>query len=339
MCKQGDTTTIYIRGREREDGRVGWMNGAGDWHDGPLPVGVDSCIAGIVMALNAAGARTIASCCGHGHRPGRIALADGREILLARDEAEAQAIDAFFPLNIQGEPVDPQPEHVPRAGGCDHDCPSCHPQPEHDAEVEAMAQRVLDELHPIEGLTGLPRDVRLAVRADAIHDIRRAVQDGRELGRKDKLGCDCRAAEGLPGPNCSVHGVEATQRIAEPLLTRIEFEGRRTDEQIGKLERIVAEQARRIEELKASVEAFREAGKARRVELVRMKRSLADAKAEGARESLLLDQPWPLPDVVAKLVDAARHLLKDHACDRHGYEAVTAAADAGEAWLRERGVW
>lgn len=63
---------------------------------------VDAEIASIVRALNEAGCETIASCSGHGFRPGNIALADGREIIIARDFAEARKIDALFPLDING---------------------------------------------------------------------------------------------------------------------------------------------------------------------------------------------------------------------------------------------
>ncbi|MFC6487304.1 hypothetical protein [Nitratireductor sp. GCM10026969] len=62
----------------------------------------DPCIAPIVRALNNAGIRTVASCCGHGFRPGTIALADGRELLIARDWEEARAVDAAFPVDING---------------------------------------------------------------------------------------------------------------------------------------------------------------------------------------------------------------------------------------------
>src|SRR5690606_22195454 len=40
----------------------------------------DPCIAPLVAALNAASIETVASCCGHGHRPGVIVLRDGREL-------------------------------------------------------------------------------------------------------------------------------------------------------------------------------------------------------------------------------------------------------------------
>lgn len=52
--------------------------------------GVDACIAPIVDALNAAGIYTANSCCGHGKSPGRIALHDGRELVIVqREESEA----------------------------------------------------------------------------------------------------------------------------------------------------------------------------------------------------------------------------------------------------------
>lgn len=54
-------------------------------------VWVDICIAQIVVGLNAASVRTVASCCGHGIMPGRISLCDGRELIVLDgwpDEAE-----------------------------------------------------------------------------------------------------------------------------------------------------------------------------------------------------------------------------------------------------------
>lgn len=65
--------------------------------------GIDACIAPIVKALNDAGAATVASCCGHGHRPGNIALADGREIIIAPDFETGRRIDKLFPLTSYGE--------------------------------------------------------------------------------------------------------------------------------------------------------------------------------------------------------------------------------------------
>lgn len=42
----------------------------------------DPCIAPLVKALNDAGLRTVASCCGHGKVPGRISLANGTDLLI-----------------------------------------------------------------------------------------------------------------------------------------------------------------------------------------------------------------------------------------------------------------
>lgn len=45
---------------------------------------IDWCIHHIVAALNAAGVRTVASCCGHGQANGRIDLEDGRVLWIQR---------------------------------------------------------------------------------------------------------------------------------------------------------------------------------------------------------------------------------------------------------------
>lgn len=47
----------------------------------------DPCIAPLVAALNDAGVRTVASCYGHGARPGSVALADGHELVLPVQDA------------------------------------------------------------------------------------------------------------------------------------------------------------------------------------------------------------------------------------------------------------
>jgi hypothetical protein len=64
--------------------------------DGVPTIWCDPCIAPLVEALNAAGLKTVASCCGHGRRPASIVLADGREIIVARSFEEARTIDALF---------------------------------------------------------------------------------------------------------------------------------------------------------------------------------------------------------------------------------------------------
>ena len=65
----------------------------------------DPCIAPIIAALNSAGLATKASCCGHGYRPGRISLRDGRELFLFGSFDEAQEIDRLFPIDINGHPT------------------------------------------------------------------------------------------------------------------------------------------------------------------------------------------------------------------------------------------
>jgi hypothetical protein len=49
---------------------------------------------------------------------------------------------------------------------------------------------------------------------------------------------------------------------------------------------------------------------------------------------LALDTPWPLPDVLAKLIEATEHLLGHHGCDAHGHEEYRAAAESGKAVLK-----
>lgn len=88
MCKQGTTTTLEVTipahlSSTRQDKRK--------------VVDVDSCIYGLVDVLNRNGFATVASCCGHGRRPGNIALADGRELVIARNYDEGRAIDKMFP--------------------------------------------------------------------------------------------------------------------------------------------------------------------------------------------------------------------------------------------------
>lgn len=73
MCKWGTETMLNVTipahlshtGEAREDIK-----------------GIDSCIAGIVKALNDGGVTTISSCCGHGRSNGLIMLAGGRELVI-----------------------------------------------------------------------------------------------------------------------------------------------------------------------------------------------------------------------------------------------------------------
>ena len=76
MCERNDTVPIMIDGKPRS---------------------IDRCIAQIVEALNRAGVKTAASCCGHGIRPGNIALADGRELVIVPDYETGRRVDKLFP--------------------------------------------------------------------------------------------------------------------------------------------------------------------------------------------------------------------------------------------------
>ena len=80
MCKWGDTVCLDLG----------------------KPVAVDRCIAPFVELLNTNGMPTVASCCGHGWRPGNIALRDGRELMIARHYWEARYIDGCLPIDIHG---------------------------------------------------------------------------------------------------------------------------------------------------------------------------------------------------------------------------------------------
>ncbi len=57
---------------------------------------VDRCIAPAVKALNKVQLYTIASCCGHGKRPGNIVLADGREIFIIPNYDMSRKVDEFL---------------------------------------------------------------------------------------------------------------------------------------------------------------------------------------------------------------------------------------------------
>lgn len=48
-----------------------------------------------------------------------------------------------------------------------------------------------------------------------------------------------------------------------------------------------------------------------------------------------LYRPWPLNDVLNKLIEAAEHLTKDHSCDAHGYEEIIHALGEAKYYLSE----
>jgi len=71
---------------------------------------VDDDIAALVHALNTAGIATVSSCSGHGMRPGRISLADGRELFVLPSYEIAQWFDTQFPRDINGQTADERTE-------------------------------------------------------------------------------------------------------------------------------------------------------------------------------------------------------------------------------------
>ena len=62
----------------------------------------DPCLLPLIQALNDGGQYTLASCCGHGYRPGTVVLADGRHLFVATGE-QAETIHAAFPIDINGD--------------------------------------------------------------------------------------------------------------------------------------------------------------------------------------------------------------------------------------------
>lgn len=75
---------------------------------GTPTVWCDPCLVPLITALNAAGIRTRASCCGHGYQPGWIMLQDGRHLHIYPDDTThrlvTDATRSLFPLDINGWP-------------------------------------------------------------------------------------------------------------------------------------------------------------------------------------------------------------------------------------------
>lgn len=66
---------------------------------------VDSCIAPLIKALNDVGIKTVASCCGHGKRPGNIALKDGRELEILPDKETWDKVQEAYKQAGLFEPI------------------------------------------------------------------------------------------------------------------------------------------------------------------------------------------------------------------------------------------
>lgn len=72
---------------------------------GKPTVWCDPEIADLVDALNTNKLSTVASCSGHGHRPGRISLKDGRELLVMNSE-QVDVVERLFATDINGQSTD-----------------------------------------------------------------------------------------------------------------------------------------------------------------------------------------------------------------------------------------
>ncbi len=114
---------------------------------------IDAEIFPLVKALNEGGIGTIASCSGHGNKPGSVCLADGREIILARSHAEARAIEQLFP-DIHGE----------RKWG--------------DAEHERLEAQLMLLIHNLNWSDGTPDATQTLVAANIRHAVHKLVEDG-----------------------------------------------------------------------------------------------------------------------------------------------------------------
>jgi len=73
MCKPGNFTPVKVKipADLSSPGKEKWRE-----------MGIDSCIAPIVRALQEGGIDMRGSCCGHGRMSGQIELQDGRMILI-----------------------------------------------------------------------------------------------------------------------------------------------------------------------------------------------------------------------------------------------------------------
>ena len=59
-----------------------------------------------------------------------------------------------------------------------------------------------------------------------------------------------------------------------------------------------------------------------------------EGHAAGRAEALAMGQPWSVLGILARLADAADHLLSGHDCDHLYYESAVAARDAAREFIR-----
>lgn len=146
--------------------------------EGRTTVWCDPCIAPLVKALNDAGIRTVASCCGHGQRPGNVMLADGRELIIARDFKVARQLAALFPDAFDHPDID---DAFPRVG-------------KHVARRLGLG---------VETITVTFADEDVSAWRSSLVEIDRAYGDQPHLSKQKEAALE-RAAETLA--ECVVHG-------------------------------------------------------------------------------------------------------------------------------------
>lgn len=89
MCNYGPNRDAAMTVLKRDDA-------------GEPTVWCDPCLTPLVKALNDAGLRTVASCCGHGSGVGRIAMACGQELFLLPDyDSAARAYRAAVDVMVE----------------------------------------------------------------------------------------------------------------------------------------------------------------------------------------------------------------------------------------------
>ena len=108
------------------------------------PFEVDFEIAKIVKALNDGGVSTVASCSGHGWRPGNIILRDGRELFIIKNFEEARELDKNWPFTINGETVLEQIQRLSQDAPGEPKvlCPICSHDKNESTQCEACGRNM-----------------------------------------------------------------------------------------------------------------------------------------------------------------------------------------------------
>lgn len=158
-------------------------------------------------------------------------------------------------------------------------------------------------------------DQDLAALCDELerHDLEMTAAPWREWAEPTGAGCEWKDSL-PPGSTC----IESTGTVFAlgVAVCATPGENSRDVDGIAYLRNNAARVASELRRLREETDRQRARADAAEALVVRLSRLLA------------LATPWPVQDVLAKLADAADHLLNYHDCDRHGYEGVVAARDA-----------